>query len=290
MRYFPAAVLAENSLIHVVGQLFHPVLVVVGTLLAALYAIVPSFGVAIVLLTLIVMGILTPLAVRSFRSSWAMQRLQPEIAKLQLRYKNSEHREQLNQELIALYKEHGVSPAGSCLPSLLQMPFLVVLYDVIRGLTNRVTTTLHGHLVTMAEPRYIPTSSGMYHHLAASHGAMNWLGVNLALEPFSAHAYWFGVVPYLALIVTAVVLRYVLVARTNTHSPQGQPIHWLQRVLPVFFATITFIVPAAVVLYMIVSTAIRIAIQEVLARTGVHGPPSSSAMSHRTSSAMSHRT
>ncbi len=282
MRYFPAAVLAENSLIHVVGQLFHPVFVVVGTVLAALYAIVPSFGVAIVLLTLMVMGILTPLTVRSFRFTWAMQRLQPEIAKLQLKYKNSEHRERLNQELVALYKEHGVSPAGSCLPALLQMPFLIVLYDVIRGQTNSATKTLHGHLITMAQPRYIPTSSGMYHHLVAGHGAMSWLGVNLALGPFSAHAHWFGIVPYLAFIVIAVVLRYVQVARTNTHSLQSQPMQRLQWVLPVFFAYFSFIVPAAVVLYMIVSTAIRIAVQEVLARRGVYGPASSSAISHRT--------
>ena len=70
----------------------------------------------------------------------AMQRLQPEMKKLQAKYKGAENREQLNEEMMKLYKENGTSPFGACLPILLQMPFLIVLYSLIRGLSYGITT------------------------------------------------------------------------------------------------------------------------------------------------------
>ena len=78
---------------------------------------------------------LTPVTVKSTKSMLAMQRLQPEMKKLQAKYKGAENREQLNAEMMKLYKENGTSPFGACLPSLLQMPFLIVLYSLIRGLS-----------------------------------------------------------------------------------------------------------------------------------------------------------
>ena len=81
---------------------------------------------------------LTPVTVKSTKSMLAMQRLQPEMKKLQAKYKGPENREQLNQEMMRLYKDNGTSPFGACLPSLLQMPFLIVLYSLIRGLSYMV--------------------------------------------------------------------------------------------------------------------------------------------------------
>ena len=81
---------------------------------------------------------LTPVTVKSTKSMLAMQRLQPEMKKLQAKYKGPENREALNQEMMRLYKDNGTSPFGACLPSLLQMPFLIVLYTLIRGLSNTV--------------------------------------------------------------------------------------------------------------------------------------------------------
>lgn len=82
--------LAENSLVHLIGEIFHPVFVVVATVLAAIYGVIPSYGVAVILLTIVVMGLLTPLTVRSTKSIVAMQRLQPEITRLRQKYKGPE--------------------------------------------------------------------------------------------------------------------------------------------------------------------------------------------------------
>jgi membrane protein insertase Oxa1/YidC/SpoIIIJ len=154
---------------------------------------------------------------------------------------------------------------------------LVVLYDLIKGLSNTLITTVQGHSVAVAQPRYIPTSSRMYHQLMASHGAMNWFGINLALRAFSTHAQWFAVLPYIALVLIAVGLQYVQLAQMRKRSPivaQANPtMRTVQRFLPILYAYIYLIIPGAVVLYMIVSSAIRIGTQFVLSRRGTDDPP-----------------
>jgi YidC/Oxa1 family membrane protein insertase len=274
-----SAVLAESSLIHLVGSIFHPIFMVLATMLAAMYGLTASYGLAIVLLTIVIMALLMPLTIRSTRSMMAMYRLHPKITRLQQEYPGPENREQLNREVIHLYKEEGINPAGSCLPLLLQMPVLVVLYDVIKGLSNSLVTKVQGHSVAVAQPRYIPTSSRMYHQLLASHGAMNWAGINLALRPFSVHAHWFGVLPYLALVLVAVGLQYVHLSQMRKRRPapaQANPqMQTVQKFVPILYASIYLVVPGAVVLYMIVSSAIRIGAQFVLFRKGPDEPPPS---------------
>ena len=272
-----SAALAESSLIHLVGQIFHPVFVVLATTLAAIYGLTASYGLAIILMTTVIMALLLPLTVRNTRSMVALQRLQPRISRLQREYKGSENREQLNRELMRVYREEGVNPAGSCLPLLLQVPILLALYDVIKGLSNTLTIMVQGHSVAVAHPRYIPTSSRMYHHLMATHGAMNWLGINLSLRPFSAHATVIGVLPYLALVLVAVALQYVQVAQMRRRSPtvvQASPqMQRVQKFLPALYLYIYLVIPEAVVLYIIVSTAIRIGMQFILFRNGPARPP-----------------
>jgi YidC/Oxa1 family membrane protein insertase len=280
-----AAMLAENSFVHAIGVVFHPILIAVGTMFAALYALVPNYGFAIILLTVLVMALLTPLTIKSTRSMMAMQRLQPEITRLRQKYKGPDNRERLNHELMRVYEAHGISPVGSCLPAFLQMPFLIVLYDVIRGLTATVRTTVDGHSVIVAQPRYIPASSQMAHHLVANHGAMNWFGIDLARQPFSTHAHWFGCLPYLGLVIVAVGLQYIQMvqmarmtrigSRNPTAGSSPTPIPAIQWLTPLLFIVVYLFAPAAVVLYMIVSSAIRIGTQEGLFRTGLVSPPPS---------------
>ncbi len=87
-----------------------------------------SYWVAILLFTLIVMALLTPLRLAWFRSMKEMKKLEPEIRRLRERYKGQE----LNEKIMELYKEHKVNPAAGCLPMLIQMPILIYLYYTIR--------------------------------------------------------------------------------------------------------------------------------------------------------------
>ena len=98
--------------------------------LAAFYALIPSFGLAIILLTLAVRALLLPLSIKQTKSMREMQVIQPEVKKLQAKHKND--RQKLNEEMMKLYKEHGVNPFGGCLPLLMQMPLFIGLYQVVR--------------------------------------------------------------------------------------------------------------------------------------------------------------
>jgi YidC/Oxa1 family membrane protein insertase len=94
------------------------------------YGLIPSYGLAIILLTIGVRVLLLPLSIKQTKSMREMQRIQPELKKLQQKYKGD--RQKLNEEMMALYKEHGVNPFGGCLPILMQFPVLIALFYVIR--------------------------------------------------------------------------------------------------------------------------------------------------------------
>ncbi|MGN6497792.1 MAG: membrane protein insertase YidC [Tsuneonella sp.] len=98
-------------------------------LLATLYGLVHNFGVAIILLTLIVRGAMFPIAQKQFASMAAMRAIQPKMKAIQERYKDDKQRQQ--QEIMALYKSEGVNPLAGCLPILLQIPIFFGLYKVL---------------------------------------------------------------------------------------------------------------------------------------------------------------
>ena len=106
-------------------------------LLVFLYNIVPGhdFGVSIILLTVLLKLILYPVTSKTLSAQRQMQRLQPQVAKLQQQYKGQ--KEQLSRELMALYQREKVNPFSSCLPLLIQLPFLIAVYQVfINGLRS----------------------------------------------------------------------------------------------------------------------------------------------------------
>lgn len=287
MTVHPTLLLAENSLFKAVGDIFHPLFVAIAWVLAWIYGIVPTYAVAIILLTVLIMALLTPLTIKSTRSMLAMQALQPEMQKLRQKFKGAENREQLNQEMMRLYREHGVSPTGGCLPMFLQMPALIVLYDTIRGLANTVKRgqllgTGHRHCLKAIcpVPRYVPHDSAIYHNLIKTPGVIHSLGLNLAAKPLTHHSHWYEYIPYFALLLVAVGLQYFQMAqmtrrnkRNNTAPQVPQQMQTMQRVMPLIFAYIYFLVPAGVVIYMIVSSGIRVLTQDLIFRYGIVSAP-----------------
>jgi len=262
-----------NSLVHSISNIFQPVFSLFGWLMAFFYGIIPNYAFAIVMLTIVIMGVLTPFTVKSTKSMMAMQKIQPEMKKLQVKYKGPENRQALNEEMMKLYKEHGVNPVGGCLPMLLQAPFLFILYSVIKGLSNEVLVS--GKLV--AQPRYIPSHGKMHDAIVLAGGHIKSFGMDLSLKPFSAHGSTGAAIPFFVFVAIAVGLQYFQMAQmTNRNKKTGVSIpsqqQTLQKVMPILFAYFYMVIPAAVVLYMIISTVIRIITQDVLFRTGVSDP------------------
>ncbi len=114
-------------------EIFNTILVrPLFNLLVVLYNFLPGhdFGVAIILLTVIVRLVLYPIAQKGIKAQKAQKDLQPQISALQKKYKDK--KEKQAQELIKLYRENKVNPASGCLPLLIQLPVLIALFQVLR--------------------------------------------------------------------------------------------------------------------------------------------------------------
>ena len=96
-------------------------------LLRFIYGLVGNYGVAIIILTIIVRLVLFPLTYKGMKSMKRMQQLTPRMKKLQEKYKNN--KEKLNKEMMDLYRKNKVNPLGGCLPLLLQIPVFFALYS-----------------------------------------------------------------------------------------------------------------------------------------------------------------
>lgn len=96
----------------------------------------PSYGIAIILLVIIVKTALYPLTAKQMRSMKAMQDIQPKVKEIQDKYKKTP--DKMNQAMMELYRENKVNPMSGCLPLLVQMPILIALFQVLRDFPFKV--------------------------------------------------------------------------------------------------------------------------------------------------------
>lgn len=96
---------------------------------------IPNYGLAIILLTVLVKVVLYPLNYKQMHSMLAMQRLQPRLKEIQEKYRKDPQK--LQQKVMELYQEHGINPMSGCLPLLIQLPILIALYRSLLNLFSR---------------------------------------------------------------------------------------------------------------------------------------------------------
>ena len=109
---------------------------VIKSVLTTYHDHIASWGLCIILLTFTVRLVILPLTIKQFRSMAAMQTIQPKVKQLQNKYKGKTDRDskqEMQKELMGLYKEHGVNPFASCLPLVAQLPVFIGLYQVLRN-------------------------------------------------------------------------------------------------------------------------------------------------------------
>jgi YidC/Oxa1 family membrane protein insertase len=225
------------------------------------FKLVPSYVFAIAMLTLTVMIVLAPLTVKSTRSMLAMQRLQPEIKKLQAQHKGD--RQALNEAMMAFYKEHQINPLGGCLPMLLQMPVFIIMYQVIRGLVNT------------AGPKYLdPATSELARAITkdshpAKGGKMVEWGMDLAKSASNIGGGIGDAWPYYLLVGLVVITGFVqarqMSSRQSAQAAQANAqAQMIQKIIPIMFGVISLSIPAGVVVYFIVSNLFRITQQALM--------------------------
>lgn len=146
-----------------------------------------SYALALILLAVIVKLLLLPLTKKQYMAMREMQRMQPLVKQLQEKYKGAE----LQQKMMELYKEHGVNPFASCLPTLFMMPFLILVFQAIQE-----------------------------YEFAFSHGHFLWIGSSLAEQyKFIAPNLRRPDVP---LLIIYVLTNYITMRMTPTTDPQQQ--------------------------------------------------------------------
>lgn len=256
-----------------IGQIFHfvfylPIYNVLMLLYEGVHALVPvfpAFAIAIFLLTIIIRLCLFPLTRKQLQSSRAMQALQPEVKKLQQQYKGDQQAFVRAQQ--ALYREHGVSMMGGCLPMLIQLPFLYGLYYSLY--TALLAPKSGGHPLPPAE---VPAAmlkqinADIYpflpHLTLHTLPATTFLWTNLA----SPDPFW--ILPILAGVLTFLQLRMAQPVRKPTPPGQkqdstAQAMTSMQYVMPFITVFIGISFPSGLAFYWCISTAFS-AVQQYL--------------------------
>ncbi|MGA1111498.1 MAG: YidC/Oxa1 family membrane protein insertase [Ilumatobacteraceae bacterium] len=220
-------------------------------LIAAFYAWTHSYSVAIGLVAIVVMLIITPLTLKSTKGMLEMQRLQPEMRRLQTQFKGD--RQQLNAEMMKLYQEHKVNPLASCLPLLAQMPVFIIMFRALSGLGNRVDGLL--------APKYLNETSELFISLNGK-AEMRSFGLDLSITPQAAVQDSFGKgLVYIVLVAALAALYFVqqrMVASRTVSPTMSATQAKIMQYLPVVFAVFQLFLPTSLVVYYIVQAIVRI--------------------------------
>ena len=254
-----------------------------ANLLSWFYDFWPSYGMAITLLTLLIMVILTPLTLKQTKSMIKIQHVQPELKKIQNKYKND--KERMNKEVMAFYTANNVNPLSGCLPLFVQAPVFLVLYNVIRGLTRRLSNigehagwiagrfnqevSVPPDRMEVFYPDYIDHQSALFSDLSQEKEMVSW-GVDLARSASDALSDGFVTsVPYFILILLVFASSWYQQKQIRGRnqqaaiSPQQQMIF---KIMPFFLPVISFSFDAALVVYFVISNLYRIIQQGYITR------------------------
>jgi YidC/Oxa1 family membrane protein insertase len=251
------------------------VLEVLGRILAFFYDLIPSYGVAIILLTLLVRVVLLPLAIKQVRSMREMQALQPKLAALQQKYKGN--RQKFAEEQMKLYREHGVNPLGGCLPLVMQIPVFIALYSVLIGDPNKAAERAGEGAVRAVA--HLPPDSALAR--AIQEQEASFLGMDLSCSPQQAgrgtvEVPGGGTVDCGEGVANAIPL-YVLVAlmvgttwyqqrqmQSASVGQQAAQLKLMGRIMPLVLGFVSLQIPAGVLVYWVTTNAWQIGQQQVM--------------------------
>ncbi|MGH2604865.1 MAG: YidC/Oxa1 family membrane protein insertase [Dehalococcoidia bacterium] len=229
------------------------------TFMSPLFGDQAAWGWAIILLTITVRVLMLPLAVKQTRSQRAMQRLQPEMKKIQTKYKVDrsqmrtnpdkyrDQRQKQQEAMMALYKEHGVNPAAGCLPLLPQLPVFFALFSVLRGGSVQELKTASFYIVD-----------------------------SLAAFPGGIESWGAWVLVALMGLTTFYSSRQMMASTAST-GPQAQQMKIMMYAMPALLVVFARSMPVGVLLYWVTTNVWTIAQQAVMFRDVRRDPAAATA-------------
>ena len=203
---------------------FHLIAVPLLKVLNMFYKVVHNYGVAIIMLTVLIKLIFWPLSQKSYRSMEQMKRIQPMIQKLREKY--ADDKELMNKEIMALYKTYKVNPAGGCLPMVVQIPVFFGLYKALLGSIE----LRHAAFIT-----HVPFTN------------LVWLADLSAKDPY---------------YVTPLIMGATMFLQQKMTPTGGDPTQAkIMMLMPVVFTFLFLNFPAGLVVYWLVNNVLSIAQQ-----------------------------
>jgi YidC/Oxa1 family membrane protein insertase len=197
-------------------------------MLHAMHAVIPNYGVAIILLTVLVRLVTAPLTAKQMKSMKRMGAIQPKLKELQEKYGDDKQRQ--SQEMMKLYKESGVNPLGGCLPMVLQLPVFIGLYYALQSSIDLRQEPFFGWITDLSRPETLFTLPG--------------LGIPVRVLPLVMGA--------------SMVLQQRMTPMTTMDPAQAR---MMMTVMPVMFTVLFYQFPSGLVLYWMVSNLLAIAHQ-----------------------------
>lgn len=194
-----------------VGWIIKPFAIAVMWALPKMYHFISNYGVVIILFSLIIKIITMPLSLKSFKSMQAMKDLQPKIEELKKQYQKNP--QAMNQEMMKLYKKHGVNPLSGCLPILLQMPLLFAMFSVFQA------------TILLRDAPFVWFIKDL------SHGATGFTD------------------PYIALVILMVAAQFLSQHLTMASSTQQNKA--LMYIMPLMMGFFLYSLPSGLILYWI---------------------------------------
>lgn len=213
-------------------------------LLELFHRIAPNYGVAIILLTIVVRLATLPMSIKGQRSMMKMQRLQPQVERIREKFKDDQER--LNREMVDLYKRNHVNPLGGCLPMAVQLPVFIALYEALLNAIQLRHAPFFGWIKDLSAPDCLPAA---------------WMP---RLPYLDCH----GIPVLVGLLVISGFLQQRMAPRQPDPSQQKMMMY-----MPIVFSLIFVNLPAGLTLYYLASNMLGIAQQFVLNREFKQLPP-----------------
>jgi YidC/Oxa1 family membrane protein insertase len=225
------------------GRLLGWLEVIMKKLLVFFYSIIPNWGVAIILLTILVKVVLFPITHKSYESTSKMQMLQPKMKEIQDKYRDNPNK--MNQEMAELYKREKVNPMGGCLPMLLQMPMFIAMYGLFNKYFDlRGSSFIPGWITDLSSPESV------YSFAPFKIPILGWSDIRLLPMFF----------------VATMILSSKMTQSPSSAGSQNSSMKMMTYMMPIFFFFFLYNAPSGLLVYWIVTNVLTIGQQKAISK------------------------
>jgi YidC/Oxa1 family membrane protein insertase len=211
--------------------------------------VVPNYGIAIIILTIIVKGALWPLTRKSYESNARMQAVQPKMQEIREKYKDNQQKQ--NEEMAKLYKKEGVNPLGGCLPLLAQFPFFIAMFGLFNNHFDlRGATFIPGWISDLSAPDVV-----------------------FSFGDFTIPIIGWTAIRGLPIIFVATQLLSTKLTQTPSATQSSGQMKLMQFGLPILFFFILYNVPSGLLVYWIFSNVLTAGQQYYYNKVKKQNPP-----------------